>query len=290
LDKLDLIAAATIAEFRKGGFLTPAGCLQQLRESVAIANKVLREDQESRDELNALSLDLKLSNLDISIANSEITLNIQVVSSTIMMPVDVQGSTIMMPVDVQGSYIMMPVDIQAQYITLKVDIVAQSVTLNVNISASAVTLNINIASSAITLTVTASQLSIKIDAQTVGIYGERDWAAYEDYDLLLTGSVNISGTSWGTVISYTVPSNKVLYINDVVYSGKIADGVAQVTRSSTVLWQVEWDETDPPSPMFWEFPTPIKFTAGQVVKLYVRNEDTTTKSARGNLGCRLVPA
>ncbi len=213
-----------------------------------------------------------------------------------------------------GTEIMLPVDIQAQYVTLGVDIVAQTVgnitidiaaqtvgnihvnlaasaiTMNVNISSQTANINVNLAASAITISVAVTgTANINITAQTVGIYGERDWAAFQNYDLLLTVTASFVQDEEKNIITYTVPSGKVLYVNDLSFSGNIRVGWLQLRRSTTPLWQIEWVSSTAYPMVFHEFPTPIKYTAGQVLNLRVYNYDFTP-TARANLGCRLVPA
>ena len=163
--------------------------------------------------------------------------------------VQVVGADIMVPIDVQGAYIMLPVDIQAQYVTLEMDIVAQTignidvdiaaqsvgniavsiaasaVTLDVKITASSVTLNVNIAASSVTLTVSVSGTAqIDIETQSVGVSFQGEWQVEQGKQKHFRGSgTNISSGNFATVVSYTVPSGKNLYVYSFCFAIRATD-------------------------------------------------------------------
>jgi|GEM_PF-6102944 len=189
--------------------------------------------------------DLAESQMNVNITATTAIVDINVVASAVMMPVDIQGAYIMMPVDIQAQYMNLEIDIVAQSVGhIEIDIAAQSVgnidiniaaqtaNLDINIAAAAVTLDINIASQAASLnvniaatnvtldvevqnasiTVTATNLSIKIDAQAVGVYLQPEWAAKERKDknfsfMAMNLAVGATGNAY-----YTVPADKDLYL------------------------------------------------------------------------------
>ena len=174
---------------------------------------------------------------------------VQVVGSDIMVPIDVQGAYIMLPVDIQGQYLTLDIDIAAQSVgNIEVDIAAQSVgniavsiaasavTLNINIQSSEIALNVNIAASKVTLPIniksseialnvnisaqSIGNLTIDIQAQSVGVYLQPEWAAKQGIDKNIRGLANDEGWGGSLKVAYTVPEGKTLYITLVTAGGR----------------------------------------------------------------------
>jgi len=220
------------------------------------------------------------------------------------------GSDIQVPIDIQGSYIMMPVDIQAQYTTLEIDVVAQSVgnitidiaaqsigNLDINIAASAVTLDINIASqaanvdvniaaSAVTLNISGSVsitgvAQVDIEAQSVAVKPQAEWSpqqAQQKYFVFYDSGIG-SG-SWSQS-DYTVTTGKTLYITHISFYllgyGATYDisGGAGLTlynvSSGSYLAVIGGQSGNGVS-----FPTPLKVTSGQTIRVSIGNMTNQT--------------
>jgi hypothetical protein len=223
--------------------------------------------------------------LEIKIVAQSVSINMNVTGSDIMMPMDLQSSVIMMPIDLQSSYIMMPVDIQAQYLTLDINIKAQTANVMVDIKSQTIgNLSVDIKAQ------TVGNLTINVAAQAIGIHLTADWAAQQGTDVNLIGYDNTNPLVTGAyVIDYTVPSGKILTINQISaiwYKGTPTDNdniggyvVLEAPGGATIC------VLGGASGCAYALPKPIKATAGaHAVKLYVRAFHSATGVKYGVIG------
>ena len=190
-------------------------------------------------------------------------IEINIVAQTAVVEMAITGSRIQVPIDIQGAYTMVPVDIQAQYVTMQIDIVAQSIgNLAIDIKAQSIE-NINIA----------------ITAQNIGVYLQGDWAAKTQTDLNKPGY--ISGTQLnvgGYVVTETVPSGKIWFITQWSACAYI-DGQTESIGMRAVL--------EVPGGVVVSimggvnggtciFNKPMRATAGQTVRIYVKGFSAST--------------
>jgi len=119
-------------------------------------------------------------------------------------------------IDIAATEVTIPIRIESQVTNLDVNIAAQTIgNLDINIAASDITMNVAVTGTA----------NISINAQTIGVYLQPEWAAKEGTHKTLDGLA--SGISFGeeAAINYTVPAGKTLFINS--FSGRSNSDVAE---------------------------------------------------------------
>ncbi|GAG94518.1 unnamed protein product, partial [marine sediment metagenome] len=143
----------------------------------------------------------------IAAAAAGVTLNVNVKSQTANINVNLAASAITLNINVKS---------QEAGLNLNINIAAAAaaVTLNINIKSQTANINVNVAASAATVTVSVTgTANINITAQSVAIYNKPDWEVKEGNQKYLYGSATLA--SWATVstlVNYTVPEGKTLYI------------------------------------------------------------------------------
>jgi hypothetical protein len=222
------------------------------------------------------------------------TESIELLGTEIQVPIDVQGAFIQVPVDIQGQFVDLTVDIVAQTVgNITIDIAAQSIgNINVKIAASAVTLNVAIQSSAVTLNVNissqtsnininiaaqAGNVTIEVKAQTVAVKTQGEWSPQAGQQKYVTGSGSNLANGVAAYVDYSVPTGKSLYITHFGFSigATVASNgdLPQIGRCSLYNYSTGTD-------LAWiggnggsglSFPTPIKLTTAQVIRIIATN-------------------
>lgn len=123
---------------------------------------------------------------------------------------------------------------------------------------------------------------VTIDAQAVGVYTERDWAATEDNDVSLTGQKIDTLNDWQDIISYTPAGGRVLYIDDFSYHIE-SNYPLRITVAGVTIWQ-----TGATAGMAVAIPftTPKKVEAGQALLVQFNGGNLGDTENYANLGCR----
>jgi len=167
-----------------------------------------------------------IGNIKVDIAAQSVEqLNVNIAAASVTIPINIAGSSINVPIDIKASSVTIPVSIQSSAVTLNVNIASQSVTLSVNIAGSninvpvdikaqSVTLNVNIAgaSATVNVNVTNAYINLNFYGQTTGVKTEDIWSAEQGYNKIMGGSALIIGGGGASLITYTVPTGKKLYI------------------------------------------------------------------------------
>lgn len=96
-------------------------------------------------------------------------------------------------------------------ITINVNIEASDVTLPISIDAATATIDVNIESQDANITFTFAD-------QSVAVFDAAKWFAHEADQVFVTGSATVNDNTAATVIDYTVPAGKTLYIVVLAYS------------------------------------------------------------------------
>lgn len=203
---------------------------------------------------------------------------INIIASEVTLAIAIESSTIMMPIDIQSSYIMMPIDIQAQYMDLAIDIVAQTIG-NIKMDMAAQ----SIGNVAVNIAGQIANVTISLAAQTVGISLQGDWAAQQGTDKDFDGDVASPTSGWNLVISYTVPSNKTLFIYDVSFrygsdTGRIVISLENDT-DTVVLAQSAGEGGG-----WMSFTKPKVIPASHTVKLWARYYGGSAGALHGSMG------
>ena len=157
-----------------------------------------------------------------------------------------------------------------------VNIVGSDITLPVSIKSSSVTLNVNIAAQNITL-------DIDVSAQSVGLKPEDVWSAEQGYNKSIVASATVGSGSGLTMISYTVPSGKKLYVKKVHASPFHADTSFYVyVRDDTagVTYALAADDKG----REFDFSPPLVIPGGNTVKVVIYN----TSSADDDFAASLL--
>ena len=263
----------------------------------------------------------------MQIIGSDIMVPFDIQAAYIMMPVDLQAQYVTLEIDIVAQSVGdIGIDIKAQTvgnlavniaqaITLNVDITAQTIDkLNINLAASAITLDINIKTSAITLNVditaqtvgnlavniaqaitlnvditaqTVGNINIDIDAQSVGIYLQPEWAAKTEVNKIIQRA-NEGYTD------YSVPAGKTLYIGSLSFSHVATSGeYAELNQMGFI------DFRDQTIPLVLAalggngggavtFATPLVVPGGHTARLYFANgSDHTTTGLATAVGYEL---
>jgi len=179
-------------------------------------------------------------------------------------------------VNIVGSDITLPVSIKSSSVTLDVNIVGSDITLPVSIKSSSVTLDVNIAAQNITL-------DIDVSAQSVGLKPEDVWSAEQGYNKSIVASATVGSGSGLTMISYTVPSGKKLYVKKVHASPFHADTSFYVyVRDDTagVTYALAADDKG----REFDFSPPLVIPGGNTVKVVIYN----TSSADDDFAASLL--
>lgn len=121
------------------------------------------------------------------------------------------GTEITIPINIEASDITMPVSIDAVTADLEVSITAVGVTLPISIDAATVDLDVNLVGQDVTI-------DFNFADQSVAVFDAAKWFAHNAAQVFLTAYATITVNACGTVIDYTVPAGKTLYIVGVSYS------------------------------------------------------------------------
>ncbi|GAH96278.1 unnamed protein product [marine sediment metagenome] len=213
-----------------------------------------------------------------------VTMPIDIVACNVTMPISLTGSEIQMPVDLQGSFIMMPMDIQAQYMDLAIDVVAQSIgNIKMDICAQTIgNIGIDLAAQsvgnvAISIAGQVENVYIDLKAQTIAMKSQGEWSPQQGQQKFVSGSETNVASLGVLNVDSSVPGGKTRYITHygffiVPYNVADADKM-HIGQSSLRLYS-------PDTAMAWlggnggnqiSFPTPVKFTQNQVVRMVVQN-------------------
>jgi len=221
---------------------------------------------------SAVTLNVSVTNATLNVNVTNSTVNVNLAASAITLNVNLTASAITLNVNLTSSSITLNVAITASSVTLPVSIQASTVTLNVNLTASAITLNVNLTSSSITLNVaiTASSVTFNITftGQSVAVFDAAKWFAHSAVQVYVNGSKSVSDNAFDFVASRTVPAGKTMFVLGASF-GMEAQGAP-----SKIVGELEVD-----GGIVWylgsyrggglAMDTPVRATAGQVVRLYV---------------------
>lgn len=207
------------------------------------------------------------------------------------------------PVDIQAQFITLEVDITAQTVgAISIDITAQSVgNIDINLAASAITLDINLESSDITLNVnlrsqtanididikatSIGNLTIDIEAQSVGVYLQPDWEVKQGNQKQITGTSAVANSHLTLYVTaaYTVPANKEFYLYGISGCGRAnaqANGDVNQMCFARAIKTVDSGETyqylGGNGGFTFPLAVPIKYEAGALIELefqHIANHD-----------------
>jgi len=225
------------------------------------------------------------------ITGTEITLPIDIVAQTVAtLAVDIQAQTLSeLKVDIAAQTLeTVAVDIKAQTLTeLKVDIAAQTLeTLKVDIAAQTLAeLNINIAAQTV-------DVNINFVGQTTGVNPITIYSSETGNDIDLLGSQDnpANGTTY-TLIDYTVPTGKTLYVTDIAVTmcpvtsqaelGGYVYGSLYSTAKGNVFFMRQLGG------FFVTFTKPKRFEAGDTVRIYAQQDSGVDMSGGGTIAAHL---
>lgn len=157
------------------------------------------------DVTGNLAVDIKaqtVGNIGIDIKAQTLSqLNINIAASAVTINVEVQNAYLYIRTEVAQN---LNVDIKAQTVgNINVDIAAQTVgNINVNLAASAITLTVNVSGTA----------QIDIEAQSVGVYLKAEWEVLQGTDKNEVGHASCPDDTETHVLDYTVTAGKTFYI------------------------------------------------------------------------------
>lgn len=194
----------------------------------------------------------------------------------------IKGTDVMVATDIQGTYVMLACDIQGQYVTLEMDIVAQSIgNINVNIAAQSANINVNLSSQTgdinVNIAAQAGNVTISVAAQAVAIKNQGEWAPQQSQQKYYTNGATNQAFGGSVTGSYTVPSDKNLYITHIAFANfahSAADGdklqIAEcyLLNFTTVTYMAFLGGNGGGGVTF---PTPIKIAGGQRVDIVAYN-------------------
>jgi len=129
---------------------------------------------------------------------------------------------------------------------------------------------------------TLDDLNINIDAQTVGVKLEAEWSVHKGFQKSIRGGVTyLPGGDSATLIEYTVPAGKTLYVVSQITlahpdtpGGTVQPGLFLLVIAGIASWNTY---VTPESPTVHMAATaPIRIDAGQILRVRVTNFGTAS--------------
>jgi hypothetical protein len=168
-----------------------------------------------------------------------------------------------------GTAITIPINIEASEVALDVKITGSTAILTVTVQAVLSMVNVQILSSVVTLDVNIESQTANIDFnfadQSVAVFDAAKWFAHQATQVFLTGIYGVADNTCQTIIDYTVPAGKNLYIVGASYATAVGGDPPKSTKlelavASTIVLYLG-DIVGAGIPL----DTPIRATAGQQV-------------------------
>jgi len=185
------------------------------------------------------------------------------------------------------------VNIAAQAVTVNVktptgehvdaDIVS-SITLDINLTGSTITLPVNIAAQAVELAVditsqTLANVNMKINAQAVGVYIQKEWAVKEAEEVDSTGSAIISPGVESAIAAHAVPAGMAHYVDFLEIGIKEEKALVFFYLKGSIRGIVLQGACV--AGIFYPFPRPIRFIGGELITLTVMHYGTKNLAVYG---------
>lgn len=168
------------------------------------------------------------------------------------------GTNITIPISIDASNVTLPISIDAVTVPINVTIASQWFDVDVNIAASEVTIDVNITAAAVTL-------NINFADQSVAVFDAAKWFSHQAQQVFIVGAASVLQNNYATLVSYTVPAGKNLFVVGASYRTQPLTAVLYASGLEIVVASVEQFHIGGVAGQALSCDTPLRYPAGTVL-------------------------